>query len=78
MEETSKLVNAESHGQLTKELFQYYSKSGLFESEYLWTDEATDNPIIWWAAFEVELPILSILAKKLMSIPASSAAAERN
>lgn len=67
LEETSKLVNAESRGQLTQELLQYHNKSGPFECEHLWSDEAVGDPNIWWA-----------IASKLMSIPASSAAAERN
>ncbi len=75
LEETSKLVNIESRGQLAKELLQYYSKSGLFGSEYLWTNEAVKNPIIWWEVMQVETPIVGIIA---MLIPASSAAAERN
>ena len=76
--ETSKLVNPESCGQLTKELFQYHSKSGPFESEYLWSDEAVGDPSIWWSVLQTETPILGAIASKLMSIPASSAAAERN
>ena len=47
LEETSKLVDTESCGKLAKELLQYHSKLGLFGSEYLWTNEAVENPIIW-------------------------------
>ncbi len=47
LEETSKFVDTESRGKLAKELLQYHSKSGLFRSEYLWTNEAVENPIIW-------------------------------
>ena len=47
LEETSKLVDTESREKLAKELLQYHSKSELFGSEYLWTNEAVENPIIW-------------------------------
>jgi len=78
LEETSKLVNEESRGQLAKELLQYHNKSGPFECEYLWFDEVIENPNIWWAVLQTEIPILGTIASKLMLIPASSAAAERN
>lgn len=78
LEETSKLVNAESRGQLTQELLQYHNKSGPFECEHLWSDEAVEDPNIWWAVLQTERPVIGALASKLMSIPASSAAAERN
>jgi len=78
LEETSKLVDKEFCGQLTKELLQYHSKSGPFGSEYLWTNEAIENPIIWWEVMQTELPIVGAIASKLMLIPASSAASERN
>ncbi|CAB5202334.1 unnamed protein product [Rhizophagus irregularis] len=78
LEETSKLVNAESRGQLTQELLQYHNKSGPFECEHLWSDEAVGDPNIWWAVLRTERPVIGAIASKLMSIPASSAAAERN
>src|SRR6266498_4891504 len=78
LEETSKLVDTESRGKLTKELLQYHSKSELFGSEYLWTNEVIKNPIIWWEVMQIETPIIGVIASKLMLIPASSAAAERN
>jgi len=78
LEETSKLVDTESRGKLAKELLQYHSKSGPFGSEYLWTNEAVKNPIIWWEVMQIETPIIGVIASKLMLIPASSAAAERN
>ena len=47
LEETSKLVNAESRGQLAQELLQYHNKSRPFECEHLWSDEAVRDPNIW-------------------------------
>ncbi len=47
LEEISKLVDTESYGKLAKKLLQYHNKLELFESEYLWTNEAVENPIIW-------------------------------
>ena len=78
LEEISKLIDEEFREQLTKESLQYHSKSGPFVSEYLWTNEAIENPIIWWEVMQTELPIVGAIASKLMLIPASSAASERN
>ncbi|CAB4443755.1 unnamed protein product [Rhizophagus irregularis] len=50
-------------GQLVKELLWYNNKIG---------------PIDWWNGFQQEVPVLSKFAVKLMSIPASNAASERN
>ena len=78
LEETSKLVDIESRGQLTKEILQYHNKSGPFGCEYLWSNEAIEDPNIWWTVLRTETPTLGAIASKLMSIPASSAATERN
>lgn len=78
LEETSKLVCAESRGQLAQELLQYHNKSGPFECEHLWSDEAVRDPNTWWAVLRTERPVIGAIASKLMTIPASSAAAERN
>ncbi|CAB4493365.1 unnamed protein product [Rhizophagus irregularis] len=62
LEETSKLVNAESRGQLTQELLQYHNKSGPFECEHLWSDEAVGDPNIWWAVLRTERPVIGAIA----------------
>ena len=46
LKEIFKLVNAESYEQLTQELLQYDNKLELFRYEYLWFDEAIENPNI--------------------------------
>lgn len=78
IEEASKLINKNSNAQLAREMLEYQSKLGVFSLNVLWSDEATKDPITWWSALRNEVPVLSELAAKLMSIPASSAAAERN
>ena len=78
IEEASKLINKNSNAQLAREMLEYQSKLGVFSLNVLWSDEATKDPITWWSALRNEVPVLSEFAAKLMSIPASSAAAERN
>src|SRR5688572_8926435 len=51
---------------------------GVFSSEILWSFEATKDSFIWWKGLMNDAPVLAALATKLMQIPASSAAAERN
>jgi hypothetical protein len=77
-EETSKFVNQDLSGQLVKELLWYNNKTGPFNSSIFWKLEAINNPIDWWNGFQQEVPVLSKFAVKLMSIPASNAASERN
>lgn len=76
--EISKYVNQDSSGQLAEELLNYNNKTGPFSLSMFWKTEATKNPINWWNGLQSEAPILGKLATKLMSIPASSAASERN
>ena len=56
----------------------YNNKTGPFGISMFWELEAIKNPIDWWHRFQKEVPALGKLAIKLMSIPASSAASERN
>ncbi|CAB5193535.1 unnamed protein product [Rhizophagus irregularis] len=77
-EETSKFVNQDLSGQLVKELLWYNNKTGPFNSSIFWKLEAMNDPIDWWNGFQKEVPVLSKFAVKLMSIPASNAASERN
>ena len=65
-------------GQLVKELLWYNNKTGPFSSSIFWKSEAIANPIDWWNGFQQEIPVLGKFAIKLMSIPASNAASERN
>lgn len=77
-EEASKFVDQDLSGQLVKELLWYNNKTGPFNSSIFWKSEAINDPIDWWNGFQQEVPILSKFAVKLMSIPASNAASERN
>ena len=43
-----------------------------------WKLEAIEDPIDWWNGLQKEVLVLSNLAVKFMSIPASTAASERN
>lgn len=76
--EISKYVSQDLNGQLAEELLYYNNKTGPFNLSMFWKPEATKNPINWWSGLQSEVPILGKLAIKLMSIPASNAASERN
>src|SRR5947208_10404618 len=78
VEEASKFVDQDLSGQLVKELLWYNNKTGPFNSSIFWKPEAIANPIDWWNGFQQEVPVLGKFAVKLMSIPASNAASERN
>ena len=78
VEEASKFVDQNLSGQLVKELLWYNNKTGPFSSSIFWKSEAIANPIDWWNGFQQEIPVLGKFAIKLMSIPASNAASERN
>lgn len=78
VEEASKFVNQNSSGQLAKELLWYNNKTGPFGKSIFWELEVVNNPIDWWNGLQKEVPTLGNLAIKLMSIPASTAASERN
>jgi hypothetical protein len=77
-ENASELVDQDSSGQLVKELLWYNNKSGPFSASIFWEPEVINDPINWWNGLRKEVPILGNLAIKLMSIPASTAASERN
>src|SRR5437868_1547018 len=74
----SKYVDQDLSSQLAEELLSYNNKTGPFSLSMFWKPEATKDPINWWNGFQPEVPILGKLAAKLMSIPASNAASERN
>jgi hypothetical protein len=78
IEETVKLADVTNIGKLTREIMEYHGKSGRFSLDFLWLKEATEDPITWWSSLEKDVPFLSQIAIKLMTIPASSAASERN
>ena len=44
----------------------------------IWTPQATANPVLWWASWGDDWPILSLLARRLLGLPPSAASAERN
>ncbi len=76
--EISQFIDQDLSGQLAKELLWYNSKTGPFSLSMFWELEATKDPINWWNGLQKEVPILGKLAVKFMSIPASTAASERN
>lgn len=76
--EISKFISQDLSGQLAEELLYYNNKTGPFSLSMFWKPEATKNPIDWWNGLQSEVPILGKFAVKLMSIPASNAASERN
>lgn len=77
-QEASQFVNQNLSGKLAKELLWYNNKTGPFSLQIFWESEAVKNPIDWWNGLKQEVPVLGDLAVKLMLIPASAAASERN
>ena len=52
-------------------------KLGGFSDDHLWGN-LTTKPINWWKLVARRYPILNNIALKVLSIPATSAASERN
>jgi hypothetical protein len=77
-QEASQFVSQDLSGKLAKELLWYNNKTGPFSLQIFWESEAVKNPIDWWNGLKQEVPVLGDLAVKLMLIPASAAASERN
>jgi len=59
------------------EYSEYVGKLGGFSDDHLWGNLIT-KPINWWKLVARRYPILSKIALKVLSIPATSAASERN
>jgi len=59
------------------ELAEYVGKSGGFAPSHLWED-VIQKPVNWWNLMKGRYPILSDVAIRILSIPATSAASERN
>ena len=59
------------------ELAEYIGKSGGFAASHLWGN-VIQKPVNWWNLMSGRYPILSSVAIRILSIPATSAASERN
>jgi hypothetical protein len=65
------------HDAIIMEYSEYVGKLGGFSENHLWGN-LTKKPINWWKLVARQYPVLSKIALKVLSIPATSAASERN
>jgi hypothetical protein len=75
--EIIQLVGEEYKDIVLTELAEYVGKTGGFAHSHLW-GEVIQQPINWWNLMKGRYPILSDVAIRILSIPATSAASERN
>ena len=71
------LVGEEYRDVILTELAEYVGKTGGFAPSHLWGD-VVQKPINWWNLMKGRYPVLSDVAIRVLSIPATSAASERN
>lgn len=61
------------------QILNYKEKNGVFANKLAWETAGKIDPITWWCGnFSYSAPELTQVAKKVLSIPTSSAASERN
>ncbi|CAB5208052.1 unnamed protein product [Rhizophagus irregularis] len=61
------------------QILNYKEKNGVFVNKLAWETAGKVDPITWWCGnFSYSAPELTQVAKKVLSIPTSSAASERN
>jgi len=62
-----------------QQLIEYKTQTGVFNLPLAWKTIDKINPIAWWKGnFENSAPELCKMAIRILSIPSSSAASERN
>ncbi|CAB4432158.1 unnamed protein product [Rhizophagus irregularis] len=76
-EEIIRIAGKENEVQVLIELSEYIERRGGFAKKHLWSG-LNQMPINWWNLLKSRYPLLSSVAIKVLSIPASSAASERN
>ena len=61
------------------QILNYKEKSGVFANKLAWETVGKVDPIVWWYGnFNDSASELTQMAKRILSIPTSSAASERN
>lgn len=74
-----KYYSADNAVIIWKQILNYKEKNGVFENKLAWKTAGEIDPITWWCGnFSDSAPELTQLAKRILSIPTSSAASERN
>jgi hAT family C-terminal dimerisation region len=62
-----------------QQLIKYKTKTGTFDLQLAWKTVDKIDSIAWWKGnFEASAPELCKVAVRILSIPSSSAASERN
>ncbi|CAG8798830.1 12825_t:CDS:1, partial [Racocetra fulgida] len=66
-----------NENQILEEFAEYVEKINRFSASYLWSP-IKEKLCNWWNLVKARYPVLSDMALKLLSIPVTSAASERN
>ncbi|CAI2163552.1 6977_t:CDS:2 [Funneliformis geosporum] len=77
LEEIIRMTPENKHDAIIVEYSEYIGKLGGFSNKHLWGN-ITKKPINWWKLVAKRYPILSTIALKILSIPVTSTASERN
>jgi hypothetical protein len=77
-DELIRLVPIENQSKVLDEYAEYLGKLDHFSCSYLWESNLVKNPINWWYLVKGRYPILSEVALKVLSVPATSAVSKRN
>src|SRR6266498_3114768 len=76
-EEIIRIAGKENEVQVLYELSEYIGKSGGFAKKHLWSG-LNQKLINWWNLLKSRYSLLSSVAIKVLSIPATSVVNERN
>ena len=75
--EILRLMPEDKKNEVLMEYSDYVGKFGGFSDDHLW-GVITSHPINWWTLVARRYPILSAIARQVLSIPSTSAASEQN
>ncbi|CAG8695348.1 16712_t:CDS:2, partial [Racocetra fulgida] len=69
----------ENSTKIYEQLLEYLAHTGPFNNNLAWETVYTTNQLTWWTGnFKNSAPELTLFAKRILTIPTSSASSERN